>query len=57
MRCSQPLIGPQNKRSKFDEKLLNCILGSNSKGLIFDLRSANLVAIHKGKGSSLIITY
>lgn len=50
LRCSQPMIGPQNKRSRADEKFLNCLIGTNNKGFIFDLRSAALVTLQKGKG-------
>lgn len=50
LRSGQPLVGPNNKRSRSDEKLLNAILGVNKRGYILDTRSSNLAGQCKAKG-------
>uniref|UniRef100_A0A915D9J4 Myotubularin phosphatase domain-containing protein n=1 Tax=Ditylenchus dipsaci TaxID=166011 RepID=A0A915D9J4_9BILA len=49
VRCSQPLIGPTNRRCKEDETIINSLL-SRSKGVIFDTRSKLASQSSKGKG-------
>lgn len=50
MRCSQPLTGPNNKRCKEDEKLLNAVLGIGRKGYIIDTRSLAAAKSSQAKG-------
>lgn len=51
MRCSQPLTGPNNKRCKEDEKLLNAVLGIGRKGYIIDTRSLAAAKSSQAKGT------
>jgi len=39
MRSSQPLSGPNSKRCKEDEKLINSVLGPGKRGYIIDTRT------------------
>lgn len=50
LRTSQPLLNGSNRRSRFDEKIVNAILAPNTKGYIIDTRSANLANQCKTKG-------
>uniref|UniRef100_A0A8D8TF55 Myotubularin-related protein 9 n=1 Tax=Cacopsylla melanoneura TaxID=428564 RepID=A0A8D8TF55_9HEMI len=50
VRSSQPLPGPNAKRSKADEKLLNGYLKSGKKGTIIDTRTQTLAQSAKNKG-------
>ncbi|XP_048730213.1 myotubularin-related protein 9-like isoform X2 [Ostrea edulis] len=50
MRCSQPLTGPNNKRCKEDEKLLNAVLGIGKRGYIIDTRSQAAAKASQTKG-------
>lgn len=50
LRSAQPLVGPNNKRCKEDEKMLNSILGSGKRGYIIDTRVPNLAQLAKTKG-------
>ncbi|CAJ0922861.1 unnamed protein product, partial [Mesorhabditis belari] len=48
-RCSQPLIGPTNRRCKEDETILNALL-SIARGIIIDTRSKVNAQSAKAKG-------
>lgn len=50
MRSSQPLSGPNSKRCKEDERLLNSLLGPGKRGYIIDTRSVNAAQNAKSKG-------
>lgn len=50
MRSSQPLTGPNSKRCKEDEKLLNSLLGPGKRGYIIDTRTQNSAQTAKSKG-------
>lgn len=50
LRSSQPLLNNNNRRSRSDEKILNAVLGINSKGYIVDTRSPNYANQCKTKG-------
>lgn len=39
MRSSQPLTGPNNKRCKEDERIVNSMLVNGKRGYIIDTRS------------------
>jgi hypothetical protein len=45
MKCSQPLLGNNNKRSKEDELYLKSVLPNNKKGYIYDLRDVNIMKL------------
>lgn len=47
MRSSQPLTGPNSKRCKEDERLINSVLGHNKKGYVIDTRTATLAQAAK----------
>lgn len=47
VRSSQPMPGPNAKRSKSDEKLLNAYLKSSKKGIIIDTRTQTLAQTAK----------
>ncbi|CAJ0577286.1 unnamed protein product, partial [Mesorhabditis spiculigera] len=49
IRCSQPLIGPTNRRCKEDETILNAFL-RDSRGIIIDTRGKQQAALSKAKG-------
>lgn len=49
-RASQPLIGPNNKRCKEDERLVNAFLSINQRGYIFDTRSQQIALQARSKG-------
>ncbi|KAF5270485.1 hypothetical protein FQA39_LY08363 [Lamprigera yunnana] len=50
LRSSQPLLNNNNKRSRSDEKILNAVLGTTTKGYIIDTRSSSLANQCKAKG-------
>ncbi|KAF5269257.1 hypothetical protein FQR65_LT02558 [Abscondita terminalis] len=50
LRSGQPLLNNTNKRSRSDEKILNAILGTTTKGYIIDTRSSNYANQCKAKG-------
>lgn len=50
LRSSQPLLNNSNRRSRSDEKILNSILGPNTKGYIIDTRSTSHANQCKAKG-------
>ncbi|KAK6644545.1 hypothetical protein RUM43_000812 [Polyplax serrata] len=50
MRSSQPLPGPNNKRSKEDERLLNSLLKPGIRGYIIDTRTPHAAQNAKSKG-------
>ncbi|GIY67345.1 myotubularin-related protein 9 [Caerostris darwini] len=50
LRCSQPMVGANNRRCKEDERLLNVVLGSGKKGYIIDTRSQNIALLARTKG-------
>ncbi|XP_039295566.1 myotubularin-related protein 9 [Nilaparvata lugens] len=50
MRSSQPLTGPNSKRCKDDERLLNSVLGPGTRGYIIDTRNSNIAQSAKNKG-------
>ena len=50
IRSSQPLVGPNNKRCKEDERMINSILGPGKRGYIIDTRAQNLAQLAKTKG-------
>lgn len=48
LRSSQPLTGPNNKRCKEDERLINCVCGTQGKrGYIVDTRTQTLAQTAK----------
>ncbi|XP_053896889.1 myotubularin-related protein 1 isoform X5 [Malaclemys terrapin pileata] len=52
-RCSQPLIGPNDKRCKEDEKYLQTIMDANAQShklIIFDARQNIVADTNKAKG-------
>lgn len=53
LRCSQPLVGTNNRRCKEDEKLINAVLGVNKKGYIIDTRTQNLAQLSRTKGGGV----
>ncbi|XP_064597583.1 myotubularin-related protein 9-like [Liolophura sinensis] len=50
MRSSQPLTGPNGKRCKEDERLVNAVLGIGKRGYIIDTRSPNWAKLAQAKG-------
>ena len=56
-RSSQPLVGPNNKRCKEDEKLVNAFLGINHRGYIFDTRTQQSAAQSRSKGGGIEIDF
>ncbi|CAN7989167.1 unnamed protein product, partial [Ixodes hexagonus] len=50
MRCSQPMVGTNMRRSKDDERLLNSLLTSGKKGFIIDTRAQNFAQLSRTKG-------
>ncbi|XP_054437781.1 myotubularin-related protein 1 isoform X4 [Pteronotus mesoamericanus] len=52
-RCSQPLVGPSDKRCKEDEKYLQTIMDANAQShklIIFDARQNSVADTNKAKG-------
>lgn len=49
VRSGQPMVGPNNKRSREDERLLMAIIG-NQRGHIIDTRHENVAQLAKTKG-------
>ncbi|XP_061033847.1 myotubularin-related protein 1 isoform X1 [Eubalaena glacialis] len=52
-RCSQPLVGPNDKRCKEDEKYLQTIMDANAQAhklIIFDARQNKVASTNKAKG-------
>ncbi|XP_042335721.1 myotubularin-related protein 1 isoform X2 [Sceloporus undulatus] len=52
-RCSQPLVGPNDKRCKEDEKYLQTIMDANAQShklFIFDARQNSVADANKAKG-------
>nr|XP_042125449.1 myotubularin-related protein 1 isoform X3 [Peromyscus maniculatus bairdii] len=52
-RCSQPLVGPNDKRCKEDEKYLQTIMDANAQShklIIFDARQNSVADTNKAKG-------
>ncbi|XP_035872160.1 myotubularin-related protein 1 isoform X5 [Phyllostomus discolor] len=52
-RCSQPLVGPSDKRCKEDEKYLQTIMDANAQShklTIFDARQNSVADTNKAKG-------
>ncbi|XP_005991906.1 myotubularin-related protein 1 isoform X1 [Latimeria chalumnae] len=52
-RCSQPLVGPSDKRCKEDEKYLQTIMDANAQShklIIFDARQSSVADTNKTKG-------
>lgn len=47
MRSSQPLTGPNSKRCKEDERLINSVLGPGKRGYIIDTRTQTLAQTAK----------
>lgn len=47
MRSSQPLSGPNVKRCREDEKLLNSVLKTGMRGYIIDTRHQNSIPAPK----------
>lgn len=50
MRSSQPLTGPNGRRCKEDERLLNSLLGPGKRGYIVDTRTASSAQNARAKG-------
>ncbi|XP_077990034.1 myotubularin-related protein 9-like [Glandiceps talaboti] len=53
MRCGQPLTGPNNKRCKDDERLVNAVLGIGKRGYIIDTRSSAGAQTARAKGGGV----
>ncbi|XP_038630276.1 myotubularin-related protein 1b isoform X2 [Scyliorhinus canicula] len=52
-RCSQPMVGPNDKRCKEDEKYLQTIMDANAQShklIIFDARQSSVADANKAKG-------
>ncbi|XP_066570993.1 myotubularin-related protein 1a isoform X2 [Amia ocellicauda] len=52
VRCSQPMVGPNDKRSKEDEKYLQTIMDANAQShklTIFDARQSGVAETNKAK--------
>uniref|UniRef100_A0A1A8P4E8 phosphatidylinositol-3,5-bisphosphate 3-phosphatase n=1 Tax=Nothobranchius pienaari TaxID=704102 RepID=A0A1A8P4E8_9TELE len=52
VRCSQPLVGPLDRRCKEDERLLQIIMDANAQShklTIFDARQSNIAVTNKSK--------
>uniref|UniRef100_A0A8C6LZ85 Myotubularin related protein 1a n=1 Tax=Nothobranchius furzeri TaxID=105023 RepID=A0A8C6LZ85_NOTFU len=52
VRCSQPLVGPLDRRCKEDERLLQIIMDANAQShklTIFDARQSNIAVTNKTK--------
>ena len=52
LRSSQPLTGPNGKRNKEDERLINAVLGVGMRGYIIDTRSQTAAKLATAKGFS-----
>ncbi|GFR98384.1 myotubularin-related protein 9 [Elysia marginata] len=50
MRSSQPLSGPNGKRCKEDERLVNSVMGMGKRGFIVDTRAQGVAKIAQSKG-------
>lgn len=50
LRAGQPLVGPNNKRCRDDERMINAILGPGKRGYIIDTRAVNIAQLAKTKG-------
>ncbi|GAB6019226.1 Carrier protein, mitochondrial [Chamberlinius hualienensis] len=50
LRCSQPMVGPNGRRCKEDERLLNAALSAGKRGYIIDTRTQNFAQMAKAKG-------
>uniref|UniRef100_A0A023F198 Putative phosphatidylinositol 3-phosphate 3-phosphatase myotubularin mtm1 n=3 Tax=Triatoma infestans TaxID=30076 RepID=A0A023F198_TRIIF len=50
IRSSQPLTGPNNRRSREDEKLINSVITSGKRGYILDTRTQPLAQAAKARG-------
>ncbi|CAG9782823.1 unnamed protein product [Diatraea saccharalis] len=50
MRAGQPLYGPKHRRCRPDEAILNTVVAVGTKGVIYDLRSSNLISQQQNKG-------
>jgi Myotubularin-like phosphatase domain len=50
MRCSQPNVGPNIRRCKEDEVVVNSAVGIGRRGYILDTRSQNIVKLATAKG-------
>ncbi|XP_014244301.1 myotubularin-related protein 9 [Cimex lectularius] len=50
IRSSQPLLGPTNKRSREDEKLINSVIPSGKRGFIVDTRTLTRAQTAKSRG-------
>ncbi|XP_064652187.1 myotubularin-related protein 9-like [Lineus longissimus] len=53
LRSSQPLTGPNSRRCKEDEKLVNATLGIGKRGYIIDTRNAGLAKMAQAKGGGV----
>lgn len=53
LRSSQPMVGPNTRRCKEDERLLNVVLGAGKKGYIIDTRSQNNAYLARTKGGGV----
>lgn len=55
LRCSQPLTGPNGKRCREDEMMVNAVLGSGRRlrGYILDTRSINAAKLATAKGGGV----
>ncbi|BES97377.1 Myotubularin-like phosphatase domain [Nesidiocoris tenuis] len=50
IRSSQPLTGPNNRRSREDERLINSVITNSGPGYIVDTRSSNASQAAKARG-------
>jgi len=50
IKCSQPLVGPNNRRCKDDEKVVNSFLNCAHRGYIIDTRSHQAALQSRSKG-------
>ena len=55
MRSSQPLTGPNGRRCKDDERMVNAVLGIGKRGYIVDTRSSTVAKMAQAKGGCLYL--
>ena len=53
MRCGQPLVGPNNRRSRDDEQLLLAAIKNGKRAFIFETRSIVTAGAAKNRGKHL----
>jgi len=59
LRCSQPNTGPNGRRCREDEQMVNDVLsgGKRIRGYILDTRSVNIAKLATAKGFNIIFEH